>query len=479
MFQKYILDKKREIIGSICDLVSFPSISNEYENNNFPFGKACNDCLKYFLNLSSSLGFKTKNVDGYCGWAEFGQGDELIGIVGHLDVVPAKDEDWSSNPFIATIANHCIYGRGVIDDKGPVIACLYAMKSVMDYMNENNITFNKRVRLIVGLNEEKDWKCIDYYKKYEEIPSIGFSPDSNFPCIYAEKSVLSLNMSQNLSDINVITKNKFSSNSPAISIIDIDTDNNAINVVPRFCSFILKVQNKNYMENLIKTCKSIINKYKYDIYLYKIDDLTLKLSSYGTASHSAHPELGNNAISKLILMINELFNSWNISFPMFKDFCNYIGDDYTGKNLNIDIKDESGILTLNTSQIYIKDNKIYISINLRIPIHTNPNKIIEIFKKYFNYDINVIKVQPSLYVDKNSDLVKNLTSVFNKVCSSNVEPIAIGGATYARAFDNFVCFGMIFPGDKDMCHQVDEYIEIDKLLLSTNIYANAIYKLLL
>ncbi len=70
MFQKYILDNKQNIVGSICDLITFPSVSNETDNSNFPFGKACSDCLKYFLHLASSLGFKTKNVDGYCGWAE-------------------------------------------------------------------------------------------------------------------------------------------------------------------------------------------------------------------------------------------------------------------------------------------------------------------------------------------------------------------------------------------------------------------------
>lgn len=477
MFQKYILDNKQNIVGSICDLITFPSVSNETDNSNFPFGKACSDCLKYFLHLASSLGFKTKNVDGYCGWAEFGEGEELIGIVGHLDVVPAKDEDWSSPPFVPSIINHCIYGRGSIDDKGPVIASLYAMKSVMDYMNENNILFTKRVRLIVGLNEEKDWKCIEYYKKHEEIPSIGFSPDSDFPCIYAEKSVISLYLSQDISKLKTSIKNNYFS-TPSFSIVELDCDNNAINVVPKFCSVILKLQNKNLIQNLISSCKSIIKELNYEIDIYKIDDYNLKLSSYGIASHSAHPELGINSISKLIVVLNELFKKWNLSFTMFDEFCKYIGDDYRGKNMNLNIEDESGILTLNTSQLFIKDNKIYIGINLRVPVHSNPDDIISTFKNLFDCDIDILRIQPSLYIDKNSSLVTKLCSVFNETCNLNLEPIAIGGATYARAFDNFVCFGMNFPNDKDMCHQSNEFVEIDKLLLATNIYAKAIYELL-
>ena len=142
MFQNYIISQKQNIIGSLCDLISYPSVSQETSSPPFPFGKDCSDCLKYFLNLADSLGFRTKNIDNYCGFAEFGEGTELLGIVGHLDVVPAIDEDWSYLPFTPTISHGRIYGRGAIDDKGPVIACLYAMKAVMNYINENHTVIN-------------------------------------------------------------------------------------------------------------------------------------------------------------------------------------------------------------------------------------------------------------------------------------------------------------------------------------------------
>ena len=478
MFQKYILDNRKNIVSSICDLITYPSISEETNNPHCPFGKACSDSLKYFLNLANSLGCRTKNVDGYCGWAEFGEGEELIGIVGHLDVVPAKEEDWTYSPFVPTISNNCIYGRGAIDDKGPVIASLYAMKAVMNYYEENNLKFTKKVRLIVGLNEEKDWKCIEYYKKHEEIPSLGFSPDSDFPCIYAEKSVISILLCDKISNIHISSKNRFFNHEPDIIIESIDCNDNAINVVPKFCSIILNIKNKKLMPNIINSAKNIIEKYNYEIDLYKIDENHLKLSSHGIASHSAHPELGINAISKLIVVLNDLFNMYNISFPLFNDFCKFIGDDYLGNNLSLNIEDESGCLTLNTSQLYIKDNKIYIGINLRVPVKTEPEKVINIFKETFNFEQSVLRIQPALYIEKEDLLVQKLCSVFNETCNTNFEPVAIGGATYARAFPNFVCFGMNFPKDKDMCHQADEFIEINKLLLATNIYAKAIFQLL-
>lgn len=411
------------------------------------------------------------------GFAEFGEGDELVGIIGHLDVVPAKEEDWSYSPFVPTIANHCIYGRGAIDDKGPVISSLYAMKAVMEYTKEHSITLSRRVRLIVGLNEEKDWKCMDYYKANEEIPTVGFSPDSDFPCIYAEKSVISLTLSQEIAKITPSLKNRFSFQNCAITIEEIDCHQNAINVVPKFCSVILKIEDSKWMNHLISSCKEMIEQYDYEIDLYKIDDCLLKLSSYGVASHSAHPELGKNAISKLLVVLHDLFSSWNISFPLLQNFYQFIGDDYLGSKLGIAIKDESGVLTLNPSQFYLKNNKVCIGINLRVPVHTKPEEIISIFEKHFENQVSVLRIQPALYVPKEHPLVQSLCSIFNETCHTNFEPIAIGGATYARAFPNCVCFGMNFPKDEDMCHQVDEFVSIDKLLLASTIYAKAIFKL--
>ena len=186
MIKKFIDDNKDNILNNICELIKIPSISDESSaENGMPFGRNCSDALNYILNLADSLGFKTKNVDGYCGYIEFGEGKELLGIIGHLDVVPAGDGWTKCDPFEPVIEDNKLYGRGAIDDKGPVIASLYAMKYVMDTMN-----VNKRVRLILGLNEEVSWKCIEYYKQHEELPTFGFSPDADFPCIYAEKGFL-------------------------------------------------------------------------------------------------------------------------------------------------------------------------------------------------------------------------------------------------------------------------------------------------
>ena len=374
---------------------------------------------------------------------------------------------WSYPPFSGTISDNKIYGRGAIDDKGPVIASLYAMKAVMD-----NCKINGRVRLILGLNEEQDWKCINYYKEHEEMPNISFSPDADFPCIYAEKSILSCYLKTDIS------KRK---NLP-IEIKSIDCNNNALNVVPKFCSTILKINpNEILMCELITVIKNFVDKYNFEIDIYKIDETEIKLTSHGVQAHAAHPDLGTNAISQLIIILNDIFKTYNVNIELFDFFTQKIGIDYYGSKLDINFKDSSGMLTLNVGKFELSDSFISIGMNLRIPIsidvETIKNSFLKNVTEYPEIKFLQTNYMPSLYVSKDDYLVKTLCDIFNLETNSNEEPIAIGGATFARAFENCISFGPNFPGDKDKCHQTDEFIDIDKLILSCKIYAKAIIEL--
>ena len=462
ILNNYIDTIKDKIINSTCEIINIPSVFDDNDGSNTPFGLNTVKALEYVLDLGKSLGFKTKNIDNKCGYIEFGHGDKLLGIIGHLDVVPANEKDgWTTPPFKATVLNNNIYGRGAIDDKGPVIAALYAMKAVKD-----NYNLDKRVRLILGINEENDWKCIERYKETEEMPNISFSPDANFPCIYAEKTIESIFISQ-----------EYRAN-PLLYITNISTNDNAINVVPKYCEITLCF-NKDKIPNIKETAQKIISKYNYNIAVNLLDDTHIKLVSIGIASHAAHPELGNNAISKLIIVINELFSNYNIAINILDDFVTLIGDDFTGTNLKINFEDESGKLTLNTAQFFIDNGNINIGFNLRIPVTTDYNLIEKQFKTSMsnNIEVKVARVQEPLFISKDNDLVKKLCSIFNKYNNSNIEPQAIGGGTYARAFNNCVSFGPQMPGAKDMCHQVDEFISIENLIFCVKVYAKAIYLL--
>lgn len=464
MFEKYIDSLKDEIIAETCNLINIPSVSEETNNPDMPFGKYAKAALEYALNLGNKLGFRTKNIDGYCGYIEFGEGDELLGIIGHLDVVPSGD-GWNTPPFEATIKDNKIYGRGAIDDKGPVVASLYAMKAIKDNMN-----INCRVRLILGINEEKAWKCIKHYKEVEESPSIGFSPDADFPCIYAEKGICTVYIKDDYTKYE---------NLP-IRISNIDCNNNAINVVPKKCDVTLDIDvSKISLSDVTNFIDEELKNLKFDI-TYSINGTSIILHSAGIQAHSAHPDLGKNAISPMIILLNRIFNRFKYKIELFEFFKNYIKTEFDGKSLNIDFEDESGKLTLNVGDFKFYENYLQLGINLRIPINTSIDTItnlIDLKCKNYSLDTYVDGVQESLYVPKDNYLVKTLCNIFNKMTNSNSEPIAIGGGTYARAFKNCVSFGANFPGDTDMCHQANEFIDIDKLMLSCKIYAETIYEL--
>lgn len=443
MFDKIIESQKDAIIHSVCELMKFKSVSVETNNPDMPFGEECKKILDYTLKLAEELGFRTKNLDGYCGYIEFGEGEEMVGIIGHLDVVPAEIEDgWSTPPFEPNIRENKIYGRGAIDDKGPVVASLYAMKAILD----SGEKLNKRVRLILGLNEEKAWKCIHHYKEIgEETPSIGFSPDADFPCIYAEKGILSVRLRHPFS-----IKNK--------EILNIDCNNNALNVVPKYCSITLKDTTSENIE---------------------------KLEFNGTAAHAAHPDFGDNAITKLVQHLNENLdqNLLDNEFTFFAKLAELGLFEITSPKFlsETTIQDESGILTSNVGFLGFENHILEIGLNLRVPVNTPLAEIKAKFESlaeiFPEIEVKFTAEQAPLYVPKDSYLVRTLTEIFNKKAGFNEKPIAIGGGTYARAFPNCVAFGANMPRQKDMCHQVDEFIDIDTLVLSSKIYAEAIYAL--
>ncbi len=174
-------------VEAIKELVAFPSVLHEGQNQT-PFGQAIQDVLEHTLALTEKMGFKTYlDPAGYYGYAEIGQGEELLAILCHLDVVPAGDlSQWQTPPFEAVVEGDYIIGRGVQDDKGPSMAALFAVKALLDA----GVQFNKRIRFIFGTDEETLWRCMNRYNQLEEVATMGFAPDSSFPLTYAEKGLL-------------------------------------------------------------------------------------------------------------------------------------------------------------------------------------------------------------------------------------------------------------------------------------------------
>ncbi len=456
MFNEKILMKKDEMIKDLETMIRIPSKLEGYNNPDYPFGKNVDDALNTFLKIGERMGFRTKNINKHCGYIEFGEGGEILGIVGHLDVVP-EGEGWTYPPFELTNDDDVLYGRGTIDDKGPMIASLYAMKVVMD-----NCKVNKRVRLIVGLNEESDWKCINYYKEHEELPTLGFSPDADFPCIYAEKALLTVYVSSDY------CKNE------KIEIKEFDCKNNRVNVVPKYCACTISVSDT--IVNQVK--KILMNRLSGNLSFTQKEN-EFYIESRGIQAHAAHPELGKNAVSQMIMLLNEIFNYFDIEEKMINTLASKIQNETNGTSLGIKYEDkELGDLTLNLANIELSEGIIKAGMNLRIPGSCDLEDVKKKIENGFNrLNVEYAGEMKALYIPKDNELIKTLLKIYNDYTGENREPITIGGATFARAFNNCVSFGAMRPDEPDMCHQVDEYITVKNLIDACNIYAIAIYEL--
>lgn len=461
-FINLIDDYKEEIVKSTQEIIRIKSVEEEPKEN-MPFGEGPYKSLQYALELSKKLGFDTKNLEGYAGYAEFGQGEETVGVLAHLDVVP-EGTGWTYPPYGGEIHDGKIYGRGTVDDKGPTIAILYAMKA----LKESGIDLNRKIRLIFGTNEETGWGCMDYYFKHEKAPTMAFTPDADFPVIYGEKGIIVFNLEQKI-DSNTCEN---------IKLIDLK-GGNAPNMVPDYAEAILEVEDLNRFD---EKYKEYIKDKDHSITI-NIDNNQVKVMAKGISAHGSTPEKGENAISYLMGFLGYVLEGKGNICDFINIYNERIGFKHNGEGIGCGLEDDiSGKLNFNPGLIKLEDEKIILTINVRYPIKSSSKEVYEGIR--MNIEGTKLELVEGtsdsrpLYVPKDSFLVETLMRVYKEQTGDvNSEAITIGGGTYARAMENAVAFGPMFPGQPDVVHQRDEYISIEHLMRITKIYAHALYEL--
>lgn len=452
---------KDDLIEGTRQLVRIKSVQ-EASKPGMPYGEGIDKALKYALELSERLGFRTVNLDGHIGYAEYGNGKEIIAVLGHLDVVP-EGCAWTYPPYGAEIHNGRLYGRGSMDDKGPIIAALFGLKAIKDA----GLKLSKRVRIIFGTNEESGSGEIPYYLERDETPVAGFTPDGEFPVIYAEKGILFLNVIKDFE------------NKPDISVkIKYIKGGNAPNVVPDHCeaSLVAGAEKEALLlklESYIKTAGGSIS--------YKDNGDELQLISRGKSAHGSVPHLGSNAIMHLLMCLSALELDISPDVKAYLDyFCKYIKDETKGESLGLYLKDEIGELSLNTGVIDLDGKGASTALNIRYPVTFNTQDVMDKLKKSiepYGFKVEITMEQHPLYFPKDHPLIDILSKVYREQTGQEPFLLAIGGGTYAKEMPNIVAFGPLFPGKPDHNHQADEYIEIDELILDARIYGNAIHEL--
>ena len=445
-------DYYNEIVKKIKEFVRIDSVEAPALPGK-PFGEGVAEALKYILDLADSLGFKTANYDNFAGEVEWGEGQTTLGILCHVDVVPAgKLSDWNFPPFSATEKDGKIFGRGTMDDKSPAIICLYAMKTLMD----EGFVPKQKIKLILGCDEESGWLCMKHYAQVAEMPDYGFSPDGNFPVIYAEKGILHLQFEFPVKTFLSIIRGGERPNMVCDECM-------ALALTPRHVDkFKLTLGDGKKDTFTLPVNKILARQYGLDVHADGV------VSAKGKSAHGSTPEKGENAILPVLKYLEGIDAvSDEIRTVFFED-------KFGLKKF----KDETGNLTVCPGVIYKgeKDKNIFLTVDIRYPATMKADDILVIFDKN-GFKYKILEHQKPLFLDKDDPLIKTLLEVYNGITGRNAKPIAIGGGTYARALKKGVAFGPEPEDEESTVHQPNEYISLGCISKTYKIYTEAIRKL--
>lgn len=457
--------READLLKDTQELLKINSVlDDENATPDAPLGTGVKEALEFLLELGEKDGFTAKNVGNLAGHLEFGQGDEIVGILCHVDVVPEGD-GWTSDPFGAEIRDGKIFARGAIDDKGPTMAAYYAMKIV----KELGLPLNKRVRMIIGTDEESNWRCVDHYFKHEEMPAMGFAPDADFPIIYAEKGI---------ADYDLVYKPAGNEDAEHDAEVVEFSAGRRYNMVPDFARASLVV--KQGQTDLVQRFEDYKKQNELEGKAH-VQSGNFILELEGVSAHGMEPNNGKNAGLHLASFLSQLTLDSN-SGKFFQFVSKYLGKDSRGKELGIAYSDDiTGDLTINVGKLsYSAENGGRAGLNMRYPVTTkleNTKEILNSLLEEEGLSIENFSNSNPHHVDENDFLIQTLKKVYEEQTGEKAELISIGGGTYARSLKSGVAFGPLFPGRPDIAHQKDEYMIIEDLLKATAIYAQAIYEL--
>lgn len=429
---EYIDNNKEQMIRELGEFVAIPSVSEDLPE--------VNRALDYILALGKGMGLTAiSRLNGQVGVIETGDGDETLGILTHVDVVAPGDMDiWKTDPYKLTLIDNKLFGRGTIDDKGMIIASLYAMKAV----KELGLPLHKKVQLIIGTQEEVEWTDMDSYVKEYPLPDYGFTPDGEYPICNIEKGCLDLDF-----EFHIPEENAGSSGKRYLKELKIGS---AINVVPGKAAAILS------------------------------DGSEVTVS--GKSVHSCQPELGSNALFSLAKNLADMELESNILL----DVINLIADsfeDVYGEKLGLKSKEEYymgeyvHVNCFTPTIVRTEGGMLHVHINVRYPYGASCREITDRITKLFEgYGGRLAKCEnlPAVFVRKDAPFLSKLAEAYESVTSlENRFTLAYGGS-YAKAMPNIVSWGPLFEGEEDTCHCENEYIFVDSLMASAKIFAQAI-----
>ena len=439
-----------DMIETLQRWLRIPSVRAERSADNAPFGAEIRRALDTAMADIKRLGMEPRDVDGYCCDAEIGEGDEVVAVLAHLDVVPEGD-GWDHDPYGGEIIDGRIIGRGTSDDKGPGVAALFAMKAIMDA----GIPMRRRCRLILGCDEECGMQDLEYYEEKIGLPEMGFSPDANFPLINTEKGIMQMKLDAPMTDARLVS-------------IACGT---RANVVPGTAKAVLA---GDWREQAAEAFDVEDEDCAIET---ELDGENTLITVSGVPAHASTPEKGKNAAKMLIRVLRGL-GVGGEAIALLDDAA---GEGSAGEAMGIAGCDAvSGPLTLNLGLLSAQAGQLSVTFDCRYPVFFSDVTVRETVAKRLapaGFVMEPGHASHPHHVPESSELVTKLMAVYNGITGQNAKPFAIGGGTYARHLKEGVAYGMLFPGDLELEHQANESIDLENYLKAARIYAYAIVAL--
>jgi succinyl-diaminopimelate desuccinylase len=454
-------DKEAELVAAISRLVRIPSVKGRAMGG-IPFGHGPYRCLEEALNIAGQLDLSTKNYDNYVGLVDLNQEDTILHILGHLDVV-GEGTGWTvTDPFNPFIQNGMLFGRGTADDKGPLMAAMFAMKAIKDM----GIPLKHNVRLILGTDEESGSEDIKYYYEREPYAPYTFTPDSDFPLINIEKGSY---------------KPAFSSSweeSTALPRVTSLTGGFRINVVPPEAEASLDGLSAAQISEILKK----VGLETGVSFVVAASETGVQIHATGLGGHAAEPEKSNNALTAMLRLLDSLpladcrstkaIHSLAALFPH---------GDYQGKALGIQQSDRlSGDLTVSLNLLTLSETGFEGQFDSRTALYAddgNCRKVVEAAFAARGISCSGEMSAPH-HTPENSFFVQTLLKCYRQYTGEvNAVPLATGGGTYVHDIPGGVAFGCNMPGFDSNLHGPNERIQIADLMTSCKIFTQAIIEL--
>ena len=413
----YIKTHQQNIVEDILDFVRIQSITGDFSANR--------KALDFYCDKAQQMGFKTiMGRKGDFAVVEYGGGEETLGILVHTDVVGIGDTDkWTFPPFEGKLAKGYMWGRGVVDDKGPAIMCLYALSALKDL----SIPLTKKIQIIIGTCEESEWTDIASFREEFPLPDYGFSPDGDFPIFNREKGYC---------DVKIRFKE------PQIELLEKLSSGDSPNTVPS--KAVIKFKNR--------------------------DEITV----HGISCHSSVPEIGINAISKLVTE-----QGCREEFHFIRFILDFLANDYNAEKLKIDSPEvyrnpPKERTTAVPTMLHLKNGFVELNVNCRLWFGVSREMVEHAFSQYaeeYHYQFEICDFLNAMSVDENEEFLRVMARVYEDYGFSGEFRMAVG-CSYAKSMPHFVSWGPVFDTEPSCAHMEDERLSVESAVIAAQMYTS-------